>query len=167
MMIMEKNDYERIQHLLDTYMEGATTNAEEEKLRNFFASCGSDMPEEWLPYRALFGFVAEERAAANGRDTGGERTGASTGAQHPGTAPGTASRRWRTMRIVSAVSVAASTLLLFALATGRHQQGECYMVIDGKRYTGQKEVKAQALEALRMMGENSDKDPFAAMQMMR
>ena len=50
-----------IEALLDKYMDGDTSANEEQVLRSYFASCGNDIPEEWCIYKALFGYVAEER----------------------------------------------------------------------------------------------------------
>lgn len=76
-------------------------------------------------------------------------------------------RRKRHVRgLVWTLSAAATLLLLVGVFFGRHRQPDCYMIVDGKMYTDRKEVKAEAVEALDMVGENSE-DPFAAMDMMR
>lgn len=138
---MNINKKERIQLLLDKYIAGETTNSEEKTLRKFFATHRNGIPTEWQPYRALFGFVEMERSGKKARK--------------------------RTLKIISFVSVAATLLLLFSLSLGRKQSSECYMIIDGKKYTDKKEVRAEAIEALQMVGENNDDDPFSAMKMMR
>lgn len=51
---MEKN----INKLLDSYFEGETSAAEEKYLRTYFSS--KNIPEELLPYKALFGYFSQE-----------------------------------------------------------------------------------------------------------
>lgn len=149
---MNNTDYDRIRLLLDKYDAGETSNAEEALLRKFFATHSNDIPAEWQPYAALFGFVETERkkikAEGNATATKGNT-------------------RKKRLRIVTIISVAASLLLLFSLFAGRESSSECYMIVDGKKYTDRKEVKQEALEALQMVGENTDDDPFSAMKMMR
>lgn len=154
-MIMNKDDNEKIRQLLDKYSDGDTTREEETELRRFFASCGSNIPHEWQPYRALFAFVererrqlTEEKDELRGRDIA-------------------ISRKRKTVRLVSLVSVAAMLLLLFSVSLSKRSSSECYMIVDGKKYTDKKEVKAEALEALQMVGESDGEDPFSAMRMMR
>ena len=45
-MIMNKNEYERIQLLLDKYIAGETRNDEEAMLRKYFATRHDDIPME-------------------------------------------------------------------------------------------------------------------------
>lgn len=56
----EKEEY--IKQLLDKYLDGETSSAEERALRGYFTNKGNNIPEEWMPYRALFTYIAEERA---------------------------------------------------------------------------------------------------------
>ena len=149
---MNKNEYERIQLLLDKYIAGETRNDEESMLREFFATHHDDIPMEWQPYRALFCFIEKER---NSTTAGNKEI------SHDD------KRKKRKLSIVSIISVAAALLLLFTISLGRKSSDECYMIIDGKKYTDKKEIRAEALEALQMVGENDDEDPFSAMKMMR
>ncbi len=152
-MIM-KNDIDRIRLLLDKYNGGETTREEEAELRRFFASQGCNIPQEWQPYRALFAFIGREREQMEEKETlwGHEPT---------------VGRKHKTVRIISLISVAAMLLLLFSVSVAKRPSDECYMIVDGKKYTDKKEVKAEALEALQMVGESDDEDPFSAMRMMR
>lgn len=152
-MIM-KNDINRIRLLLDKYNSGETTQGEEAELRRFFSSCGSNIPHEWQPYRALFAFVEMEREQTEEKE---ELRGSEFAI----------SRKRKTVRLISLVSVAAMLLLLFSVSLSKRSSSECYMIVDGKKYTDKKEVKAEALEALQMVGESDDEDPFSAMRMMR
>ena len=51
----------RIQALLDKYLDGATSAAEEQELRRYFASAGEGVPDRWAPFKALFAYVDTER----------------------------------------------------------------------------------------------------------
>lgn len=44
---------QEITHLLNLFMEGQTTEAEEQQLADYF-SHAQDIPLEWQPYRELF-----------------------------------------------------------------------------------------------------------------
>lgn len=157
--------------LLKKYMDGLTTNAEEKTLRDYFSDPSAIVPEEWKPYRALFSFVGEQREEF----FGGSMEEADGGAMEEKNGNGSVEenisgedrRRKRHVRgLVWTLSAAATLLLLVGVFFGRQRQPDCYMIVDGKMYTDRKEVKAEAVEALEMVGENSE-DPFAAMDMMR
>lgn len=157
--------------LLKKYMDGLTTNAEEKTLRDYFSNPSVIVPEEWKPYRALFSFVGEQREEF----FGGSMEEADGGAMEEKNGNGSVEekisgedkRRKRHVRgLVWTLSAAATLLLLVGVFFGRQRQPDCYMIVDGKMYTDRKEVKAEAVEALDMVGENSE-DPFAAMDMMR
>lgn len=157
--------------LLKKYMDGLTTNAEEKTLRDYFSDPSAIVPEEWKPFRALFSFVGEQREEF----FGGSMEEADGGAMEENDGNGSVEekvsgedkRGKRHVRgLVWALSAAATLLLLVGVFFGRQRQPDCYMIVDGKMYTDRKEVKAEAVEALDMVGENSE-DPFAAMDMMR
>lgn len=157
--------------LLKKYMDGLTTNAEEKTLRDYFSNPSAIVPEEWKPYRALFSFVGEQREEF----FGGSMEEADGGAMEENDGNGSleekvsgeGKRRKRHVRgLVWTLSAAATLLLLVGVFFSRQRQPDCYMIVDGKMYTDRKEVKAEAVEALDMVGENSE-DPFAAMDMMR
>lgn len=157
--------------LLKKYMDGLTTNAEEKTLRDYFSNPSAIFPEEWKPYRALFSFVSEQREEFFGgsmeeADGGAMEEKNGNGSLDEKTS-GEDKRRKRHVRgLVWTLSAAATLLLLVGVFFGRQRQPDCYMIVDGKMYTDRKEVKAEAVEALEMVGENSE-DPFAAMDMMR
>ena len=157
--------------LLKKYMDGLTTNAEEKTLRDYFSNPSAIVPEEWKPYRALFSFVGEQREEFFGgsmeeADGGAMEEKNGNGSLDEKTS-GEDKRRKRHVRgLVWTLSAAATLLLLVGVFFGRQRQPDCYMIVDGKMYTDRKEVKAEAVEALEMVGENSE-DPFAAMDMMR
>lgn len=157
--------------LLKKYMDGLTTNAEEKTLRDYFSDPSAIVPEEWKPYRALFSFVGEQRKDFFGGSV--EETDGGAMEENDGNGSleekvsGEDKRRKRHVRgLVWTLSAAATLLLLVGVFFSRQRQPDCYMIVDGKMYTDRKEVKAEAVEALDMVGENSE-DPFAAMDMMR
>lgn len=157
--------------LLKKYMDGLTTNAEEKTLRDYFSDPSAIVPEEWKPYRALFSFVGEQREEFFGGSMKETDGGAMEEKDGNGSleekVSGEDKRRKRHVRgLVWTLSAAATLLLLVGVFFGRQRQPDCYMIVDGKMYTDRKEVKAEAVEALEMVGENSE-DPFAAMDMMR
>lgn len=134
-------DYGKVSRLLDKYMCGDTSGDEEEYLRIFFAKHSDSVPEEWKPYAAMFGYVVAEKSVKS-----------------------PVSRR---NHVVLWLSAAASVLIVVGLAAvWLPERSECYMVVNGKTITDRKEVRAEAMEALRMVGEN-DGEPFEAMSMMR
>lgn len=50
-----------IAELLEKYIGGETTMAEEDFLRTYFREHSGDIPAEWKPYRVMFCFVDAER----------------------------------------------------------------------------------------------------------
>ena len=60
--VMKKEEY--IKQLLDKYLDGETSSAEERALRGYFTNRDNNIPEEWMPCKALFAYIAEERADA-------------------------------------------------------------------------------------------------------
>lgn len=139
-----------IRMLIDRYMSGDTTNEEEATLRTWFRLAGDDIPEEWRPLRALFGFVDEERETPHRRNT------LLIALHRP--------RIW----ISSAVAAAAIVIVMFVtqmynLSTTTPQN---YAVIDGKLYTNQEVINEQVDEALQTVSAEND-DPFSALDLMQ
>lgn len=135
-----------IRMLIDRYMSGDTTNEEEATLRTWFRLAGDDIPEEWRPLRALFGFVDEQR-----------RTTTLQRAMHR-------PRIW----ISSAVAAVAIVIVMFVtqmynVSTTTPQN---YAVIDGKLYTNQEVINEQVDEALQTVSAEND-DPFSALDLMQ
>lgn len=135
-----------IRMLIDRYMSGDTTNEEEATLRTWFRLVGDDIPEEWRPLRALFGFVDEQR-----------RTTTLQRAMHR-------PRIW----ISSAVAAVAIVIVMFVtqmynVSTTTPQN---YAVIDGKVYTNQEVINEQVDEALQTVSAEND-DPFSALDLMQ
>lgn len=143
--IMPKPHETDIRMLIDRYMSGDTTNEEEATLRTWFRLAGDDIPEEWRPLRALFGFVDEQRSTTLQR------------AMHR-------PRIW----ISSAVAAVAIVIVMFVtqmynVSTTTPQN---YAVIDGKLYTNQEVINEQVDEALQTVSAEND-DPFSALDLMQ
>lgn len=164
--------------LIGKYLDGMTTNAEEDRLRRYFAEMPADeVPEEWRVYKALFawetGHATAGDAATELAAITTEKPTASDGqtGQTDRTAPekGKAGRTAVMRRIdVLLASAAASVAILIAVAIGHIPQTDrqCYAVIDGRVYTDCEFVEREAEEAL-MLVAGSEDDAFDALQMMR
>ena len=147
---MNKENY--IKTLLDKYLDGETTAAEEDALRGYFANPGNNIPGGWLPYKALFAYVEEERASAEERR---ERTSAHKRSLR-------AVRRFKTL----AISAAAAAALAVLVMTHGGRRFDDYAVIDGKVYTDERTVNEEALEALQIVSSDYE-DSFGALDLMK
>lgn len=136
-----------IQPLIDRYLSGETSNEEEAALRSWFRRAGDDVPEEWMPIRAMMSFVDEER-----------------------TPQPTLLRALRKPRLWIPTAVAAAAVavaLLMPMANSSlNAEPQNYAVIDGKVYTNPQVVKEQVDEDLKMVS-TEDEDPFSALNMMQ
>lgn len=148
---MKKEEY--IKQLLDKYLDGETSSAEERALRGYFTNKGNDIPEEWMPYRALFTYIAEERA--------GEGETAETIDINVNKAGKAHRRGW-----IYAAATAAAAILIAVVMISLPRSNDNYAVIDGKVYTNKKVVEDEALKALQMVSSDND-DNFDALKMMR
>ena len=148
---MKKEEY--IKQLLDKYLDGETSSAEERALRGYFTNKGNNIPEEWMPYRALFTYIAEERAdegeTAETIDINVNKAGKSH------------RRGW-----IYAAATAAAAILIAVVMISLPRQNDNYAVIDGKVYTNKRVVEDEALKALQMVSSDND-DNFDALKMMR
>lgn len=148
---MKKEEY--IKQLLDKYLDGETSSAEERALRGYFTNKGNNIPEEWMPYRALFTYIAEERA-----DEGETAETIDINVNKAGKAH---RRGW-----IYAAATAAAAILIAVVMISLPRQNDNYAVIDGKVYTNKKVVEDEALKALQMVSSDND-DNFDALKMMR
>lgn len=148
--IMPKPHETDIRMLIDRYMSGDTTNEEEATLRTWFRLAGDDIPEEWRPLRALFGFVDEERETLHRRNT------LLKALHRP--------RIW----ISSAVAAAAIAIVMLVPSMNKAfaPTPQNYAVIDGKLYTNQEVINEQVDEALQTVSAEND-DPFSALDLMQ
>lgn len=148
---MKKEEY--IKQLLDKYLDGETSSAEERALRGYFTNKGNNIPEEWMPYRALFTYIAEERA-----DEGETAETIDINVNKAGKAH---RRGW-----IYAAATAAAAILIAVVMISLLRSNDNYAVIDGKVYTNKKVVEDEALKALQMVSSDND-DNFDALKMMR
>lgn len=148
---MKKEEY--IKQLLDKYLDGETSSAEERALRGYFTNKGNDIPEEWMPYRALFTYIAEERA-----DEGETAETIDINVNKAGKAH---RRGW-----IYAAATATAAILIAVVMISLPRSNDNYAVIDGKVYTNKKVVEDEALKALQMVSSDND-DNFDALKMMR
>lgn len=138
--------------MLDKYLDGETSSAEERALRGYFTNKGNNIPEEWMPYRALFTYIAEERA-----DEGETAETIDINVNKAGKAH---RRGW-----IYAAATAAAAILIAVVMISLPRSNDNYAVIDGKVYTNKKVVEDEALKALQMVSSDND-DNFEALKMM-
>ncbi len=140
-------DIKEAQVLIDRYMDGETTAAEERALRHFFRTA-ADVPEQWRPLRALFAYVDDEARQAGKAE--GKTVRLRTEKPHR-----PISRWWWTGAV--AASVLAALLLWPKTDDGRN-----FAVIDGERVTDQRVVVREAEQALQLVA-ISDEEAFSAL----
>ena len=171
------DEFKTIQDLLDKYMDGATSNEEEARLRKYFEEHGNDIPEEWESYRALFGYIGfeqmelsqilkEEKKEENFEKKDIAKENIEKKEEGEMLKKKASRSRWL---IYFGTFVAAATIIAFMLVGIQkmiQSQPECYAVIDGKVYTDQEFVHHEALDALEDVSADSE-DPFSALDMMR
>ncbi|MDR2585409.1 MAG: hypothetical protein LBC84_04210 [Prevotellaceae bacterium] len=118
---MEPINETTIRQLLASYFQGETSLAQEQQLASYFLE--SELPEDLLPYRALFRFFREEAAVAP-----------------PQLAPTKVSHGRRILFRLSAYTsaVAAGIIIFFALYRPVKEDFVCYQ--DGQRILNQEEV---------------------------
>lgn len=134
----------QISQLLDKYLDGGTTQAEEAALREYFATRGADIPEEWRPYKALFAYID------------GERREAAPSARHRG----------RTAMRIVRIAIAAAAIILALVTITPRARPDNFAIIDGKVYRDRHTVEQEALKALEMVSYDSD-DTFGALETLK
>ena len=169
------DEIKRIQNLLDKYMDGATSNEEEAKLRKYFEEHGNDIPEEWESYRALFGYIGfeqmnlsqilkeEEKEIEKEDILEDEEKNIPKKEEKKEEA---SRSRWLKYFGTSVAAAAIIAFLIVGIQKIAQPQPECYAVIDGKVYTDQEFVHNEALDALEDVSADSE-DPFSALDMMK
>ena len=171
------DEINRIQNLLDKYMDGATSNEEEATLRKYFEEHANDIPEEWESYRALFSYIGfeqmnlsqilkeeEKEEDFEKKDIAKEDIEKK---EEEEISKKEASRcRWLKYFGTSVAAAAIIAFLIVGIQKIAQPQPECYAVIDGKVYTDQEFVHNEALDALEDVSADSE-DPFSALDMMK
>ena len=164
------DEFKTIQNLLDKYMDGATSNEEEARLRKYFEEHGNDILEEWESYRALFSYIGfeqmnlsqipkeeeEKEEDFEKKDIAKENIEKKEASR----------RRWLKYFGTSVAAAAIIAFLIVGIQKIAQPQPECYAVIDGKVYTDQEFVHNEALDALEDVSADSE-DPFSALDMMK
>lgn len=145
---------EQIEQLLESYLNGDTTNEEEGLLRQYFTTTDI-VPPEWRGYKALFCWEANRQHSAKGND-------------------GTLIPRKPTRRYRFAVAACIAALLLvgagimatlFSPSRAEMQTAQNYAVLDGHYTTDAAIIAREAEEALLMVSA-SDEDTFDAIDIL-
>ncbi|MCM1080093.1 MAG: hypothetical protein NC344_11445 [Bacteroidales bacterium] len=135
---------QEIQQLIEKYDDGRTTCTEEAAMRKYFRSLpDNDMPQEWRAYKMMFAFIDSKQSLA----------------QEPAARPRRKSRLTLYIRMASAAAcIAAAIIIMLPKATSE----EGYAVLDGKRVTSSRVVRAEAEAALQMVAYTDD-EAFGAL----
>ena len=174
--ITNTNEFKTIQDLLDKYMDGATSNEEEARLRKYFEEHANDIPEEWESYRALFSYIRfeqmnlsqilkEEKKEENSEKKDIAKENIEKKEEGEMLKKKASRSRWL-IYFGTFVAAAIIAFMLVGIQKMIQPQPECYAVIDGKVYTDQEFVHHEALDALEDVSADSE-DPFSALDMMR
>ena len=175
--ITNTNEFKTIQDLLDKYMDGATSNEEEARLRKYFEEHGNEIPEEWESYRALFSYIRfeqmnlsqilkEEKKEENFEKKDIAKENIEKNEEGEMLKKKASRSRWLKYFGTSVAAAAIIAFMLVGIQQMIQSQPECYAVIDGKVYTDQEFVHHEALDALEDVSADSE-DPFSALDMMR
>ena len=171
------NEFKTIQDLLDKYMDGATSNEEEARLRKYFEEHGNEIPEEWESYRALFSYIRfeqmnlsqilkEEKKEENLEKIDIAKENIEKKDEGEMLKKKASRSRWLKYFGTSVAAGAIIAFMLVGIQQMIQSQPECYAVIDGKVYTDKEFVHHEALDALEDVSADSE-DPFSALDMMR
>ena len=131
-----------IEALLDKYMDGDTSANEEQTLRSYFASCGNNIPEEWHIYKALFGYVAEERDATE-----------------------TSTEKPHILTFKRFMEIAACIALLITICLSLGKDDKNYMIADGIKTTDKVAIENEIDKALTLVSVDNELI-FSAIQML-
>ena len=175
--ITNTNEFKTIQDLLDKYMDGATSNEEEARLRKYFEEHGNDIPKEWESYRALFSYIRfeqmdlsqilkEEKKEENFEQKDIAKENIEKNEEGEMLKKKASRSIWLKYFGTSVAAAAIIAFMLVGIQQMIQSQPECYAVIDGKVYTDQEFVHHEALDALEDVSADSE-DPFSALDMMR
>ena len=175
--ITNTNEFKTIQDLLDKYMDGATSNEEEARLRKYFEEHGNEIPEEWESYRALFSYIRfeqmnlsqilkEEKKEENLEKNDIAKENIEKNEEGEMLKKKASRSIWLKYFGTSVAAAAIIAFMLVGIQKMIQSQPECYAVIDGKVYTDKEFVHHEALDALEDVSADSE-DPFSALDMMR
>ena len=175
--ITNTNEFKTIQDLLDKYMDGATSNEEEARLRKYFEEHGNEIPEELESYRAIFCYIRfeqmnlsqilkKEKKEENFEQKDIAKENIEKNEEGEMLKKKASRSIWLKYFGTSVAAAAIIAFMLVGIQQMIQSQPECYAVIDGKVYTDQEFVHHEALDALEDVSADSE-DPFSALDMMR
>lgn len=132
---------EYIKMLIDKYMEGGTTVAEEQQLCNYFTTNADNLPAEWHVYRAMFGYVSQHKqTAANEKHIlNGTRKSASI------------------LNFRRFVEIAACIAVIIVLGISLPNKNKAYMVADGVKTTDYTKIENEIDNVLSLVTADNDK----------
>lgn len=142
-----KNKEKKIEKLLNLYMEGRTSNEQENFLAEYFCNNASKIPPKWQVYRAMFAYISAEKKSHLPQPT--------------------LSRHFRarhTLRYVAAAS--AALILILSGMYFRNQTPKNYAVIDCNIYTDKNIIQREAMNALNNIDLDTD-NPFSALETLK
>ncbi len=144
---------EETRALVERWLAGGTTLAEEAALRDFFSGAQDELPGDLQPYRLLFGQSAEAAGERSHRRLilhtepnrpGGILTG-SVASRRP-------LRRWIAGAAAAVVAIAVVTTLIFA--PERASRGDILCVVNGVQITDPGQIAAYTREAFEIANDN-------------
>lgn len=141
---------EQIEDLLKHYLDGETTNEEEQLLRQYFVHT-QIVPSEWNAYKALFCWEESMRQSAT--------------TAHAASAPVVRKRRMLIAAAIAALIVIGAGITTRLLSPSSNEQQANYAVLDG-RYTTDKAVIAREAEEALLLVSSSDEDTFDAIDIL-
>lgn len=142
-----KNKERKIEELLNLYMEGRTSNEQENFLADYFRDNASKIPPEWQVYRVMFAYVSAEKKSHLPQPTLSRHL-----------------RARRTLRYVAAAS--AALLLILSGMYFSNKTPKNYAVIDSNIYTDKTIIQREAMNALNNIDLDTD-NPFSALETMK
>ncbi|MBO4811293.1 MAG: hypothetical protein J5552_06975 [Prevotella sp.] len=143
---------EQIEKLLERYLDGETTNEEENLLRHYFTTT-QIVPPEWEAYKALFCWEVSQQQPANSNSA---------------MAASTPKRQKSHLLIAASIAVllligAGIVATLLHPSHARQQTIQNYAVLDG-RFTTDATVIAREVEEALLLVSASDEDTFDAIE---
>lgn len=139
-----KMNEQKINQLIEKYLNGDTSCREEDELRAYFATIKGDIPEAWQPLRQLFVWELHQRQ------------------QHREYYPNRRRLHWSWL--ATAVSVAAVFIFLFMLTFQFQSSSANYVIINGEKTTNQETVIQEAENALGNVSSTQQEDFNALFQ---
>ena len=141
---------EQIENLLKHYLDGETTNEEEQLLRQYFVHT-QIVPPEWNAYKVLFCWEESLRQSAT--------------TAHAASTPVVTKRRMLIAAVIAALIVIGAGITTKLLSPSHIEQQVNYAVLNGC-YTTDKAVIAREAEEALLLVSSSDEDTFDAIDIL-